>query len=481
MLSLPEAEREVLWGRLIERIEQYLQSVEQLPVAPRLDPDAIRAFVRNASWDEPMQASRAVDFAAEGLTRYQVHTPHPRYWGLFNPAPTTMGIAADALVAAFNPQIAAWSHNPFAAEVEAEIVRRFGRLFGYPEGSIDGTMASGGMEANHTALLAALTWKFPSFLKTGLRALTQSPVFYASAECHHSFPKAARLCGLGMESLRLVPVDSRLQMIPEELERLIRKDLEAGLAPFAVMATAGTTNAGAIDPLPALAGIARAHELWLHVDAAWGGGAAFVPELRPLLAGIEQSDSITMDAHKWLSVPMGAGVYLTRHREILDATFRVQTAYMPKDAAGFDIVDPHLHSMQWSRRFIGLKIFLSLTVAGWKGYEEAIRHQTAMGALLRSKLASDGWTMMNDTPLPVVCFTMPGFEAPQLQAIVTDVLRSGEAWISTTVIAGKTTVLRACVTHYGSQPSHVEDLVQTLHRARASQAAVLSQSASARD
>src|SRR5439155_1329002 len=168
---------------------------------------------------------------------------------------------------------------------------------------------------------------------------------------HHSFHKAARLCGLGTEALREIPVDPDLRLDPQVLSSRIVEDRRRGLAPFMVVATAGTTSAGAIDPIPDLAGIAEREGLWYHVDSAWGGAAALLPELRPLLAGIERADSITFDAHKWLSVPMGAGIFLTRHPSLLERTFGTGTSYMPRDAAGLDIVDPYSHSMQWSPRF----------------------------------------------------------------------------------------------------------------------------------
>jgi glutamate/tyrosine decarboxylase-like PLP-dependent enzyme len=233
-----------------------------------------------------------------------------------------------------------------------------------------------------------------------------------------------------------------------------------------IAATAGTTNAGAIDPLPECADVAANENLWLHVDAAWGGAAALVPELRPLLAGIERSDSITFDAHKWLSVPMGAGLFITRQTGILNRTFGVTTAYMPKEGVGLDVVDPHLHSMQWSRRFTGLKVFLSLAAAGWSGYESAIRHQTAMGKLLRDMLAADDWDIANDTPLPVVCFAVRGGDAERQKAIAMSIVSSGEAWISTTLVVGTRTVLRACITNFLTQPSDIEALVTALRRAR---------------
>jgi len=263
--------------------------------------------------------------------------------------------------------------------------------------------------------------------------------------------------------VRQIEVDHALRMIPSALEAAIARDRTAGLSPFLAVATAGTTNAGAIDPLAELARIASRERLWYHVDAAWGGAAALVPELRPLLDGIASADSITFDAHKWLSVPMGAGIYLTRHMEILHRTFRTQTAYMPREAAGLDVVDPHLHSMQWSRRFTGLKVFLSLLVAGRAGYEAAIRRQTALGDLLRDELKAGGWIVENETALPVVCFSDPGGADPH--RIVMRIVSTGEAWISTTQIKGRP-VLRACITNYRTEAADVQALIQSLNQAR---------------
>jgi glutamate/tyrosine decarboxylase-like PLP-dependent enzyme len=414
----------------------------------------------------PVDPREALEFVIRGLCEYQTHTPHPRYFGLFNPAPTTMGIAADVLVAAFNSQLAAWSHSPLAVEMEQHTIRALGAKFGYRAEDADGAFCSGGMEANHTAVLTALTQAFPEYVEGGARAIAGEPLVYVSAESHHSVLKAASMCGLGTRAVRHIAVDRGLRMRPDALAQAIENDRSAGARPFLVAATVGTTSAGAIDPLRPCGHIARRYGLWFHVDAAWGGAAAFVPELRPLLDGIEDADSITFDAHKWLSVPMGAGIFLTRHRDILDRTFRLRTAYMPREAAGLDVTDPHQHTVQWSRRFIGLKVFLSLAVAGEQGYANALRHQTAMGDLLRTMLARAGWSIENESPLPVVCFTDPGGADPHRIAML--VVASGEAWISTTVLAGSKTVLRACITNYRTTPEDISALIETLGRARVS-------------
>jgi glutamate/tyrosine decarboxylase-like PLP-dependent enzyme len=462
--------RAELWRKLADAIETYAAKLESSRVTPPLDPATLRASLARFDFSAPVGAFDAFDFLVEGLWKYQTHTPHPRYYGLFNPAPTTMGIAGDALVAAFNPQLAAWSHSPLAIEIEQHLVRAFGARFGYDPARTDGTFASGGMEANHTAVLTALVQKFPEFSGRGLRALEAQPVLYASTEAHHSLLKAARMCGLGTDAVHEIPADGDLRMDAEALASRIARDRAQGFAPFLVAATAGTTSAGAIDPLPAIAEVAEREELWLHVDAAWGGAAALVPELRPLLEGIERADSITFDAHKWLSAPMGAGVYLTRHVNILKTTFSIAQTYMPREAAGLDVVDPYTHSMQWSRRAIGLKVFLSLAVAGWEGYATAIRHMVAMGALLREQLDAAGWQVVNRTPLPVCCFVdgrhAAGRSEDYLHKTAMHVVASGKAWISTTRLAGSTPVLRACITNYRTEAGDIAALIAALEEAR---------------
>ncbi len=464
-LRFSATERKAIWEEAASRIENYLTTVDEGAVTPELNPEKIRGLLAACDFEQPMEPLAALRMLSGGLAKFQTHTPHRRYFGLFNPAPATMGIAADALVAAFNPQMAAWSHSPFAVEVENHLIRAFGGRFGFDAARIDGTFCSGGAEANHTAVLAALTEAFPDFPRRGVRALPAQPAMYVSSESHHSLLKAARLCGIGTEAVREIEVDEALRMKPEALAAAVAKDRRAGYAPFLVVATAGTTNAGAIDPLAECAAIAERERMWFHVDAAWGGGAAFVPELRPLLSGIERAGSITFDAHKWLSVPMGAGIFLTQRQGILDRTFRTETAYMPRDAKGLDVVDPHLHSMQWSRRFTGAKVLLSLLAAGWEGYAEAIRRQTRMGARLRERLSAGGsWRIENDTPLPIICFTDPGGADPAVLA--GRVVASGAAWISTTVLAGKTTVLRACITNFLTTEDDVDALADALDSAR---------------
>jgi glutamate/tyrosine decarboxylase-like PLP-dependent enzyme len=471
LLLLDPERRLELWQSLVETVEKYIDGIRELPVSTEPTPDNVRSLVARFDFSHPMAADEALRLAADALSRTQVHTPHPRYFGLFNPTPTTVGIAADALVAAFNPQLAAWKHNPFAVEAERHLIRELGSRFGYASASTDGVMASGGSEANHTAMLTALVHIFPELERDGLRGLASQPVFYVSAESHHSFHKAARLCGLGNSALREIPVDSDLRMKPTALECRIRDDRQKGFAPFLVVGTVGTTNAGAIDPLREIGTIARGENLWFHADAAWGGAAALIPELRPLLAGIDRADSITLDAHKWLSAPMGAGIFLTRHSEILHKTFHISAAYVPPQAAGIEIADPYESSIHWSRRFIGLKVFLSLAVVGWEGYAEVLRGMTEIGVHLRRELEASNWEVANSTPLPICCFqdgsSPQGRSAAYLEAIAQEVIASGKAWISTTRLHHTVPVLRACITSYRTNTEDLRILISALNDARA--------------
>lgn len=470
MLSLDAKLRTKLWRQVVESIESYLSEVGDMDVAPEVTAGEICDLLRPFDFARPLEPTAAVDFTVDVMRRYHVHNAHPRYFGLFVPAPTTMGIAADALAAAFNPALGAWSLSPVAVEIEHHLVRAFGDQFGYEPSGCDGVFTTGGSEANHTALLTALVSKFPNFNRGGLRSVDAQPVLYASSESHHSIHKAARLCGLGADSVREVPVDDHLRMDVNALSLRVYEDKAAGVAPFLIVATAGTTGAGTTDPLASLADYAARERLWLHVDAAWGGAAVLVPELKGVLDGIARADSITFDIHKWLSVPMGAGLYLTRHADIMGQTFRTAAPYMPPAPAGGGAADPYAHSMQWARRFIGLKVFLSLAVAGWEGYAESIRHQVAMGDYLRLRLKEAQWDVVNRTPLPVVCFvdsSHPDGRSPAyLNAIADRVVSSGRAWISTTTIGDGVRVLRACVTNYKTQTQDVDILVEALESAR---------------
>jgi glutamate/tyrosine decarboxylase-like PLP-dependent enzyme len=468
-LLLPSREeRTALWSEFVRQAELYFEEVESLPVAPALKQSELRALLNGFSFDEPGSRFDVLHRFTEEMKKHQVHTPHPCYFGLFNPAPAFMGILGESIAATLNPQLAAWSHSPLAVETERRLVEAFAQKFGFSAESADGCLTSGGAEANLTALLCALTERWPGVLDSGVQGIAAKPAFYASAESHHSFLKAARTAGLGRGALRIVPVTDTLQMDCDALQRMIKEDLGLGYEPFLIVGTAGTTGAGIVDPLAAISNVSRTNGLWFHADAAWGGAAVLVPELSPILSGIEKADSITFDPHKFLSMPMGTGMFLTRHRDILSRIFSVSTAYMPKEGERLAVVDPYVHSLQWSRRFIGLKLFLTLATVGWNGYGQVLRGQSEMGDLLRERLTANRWSLLNRTSLPVICFTPSDeeWDMEMHQRVSDAVVESGIAWISTILLGGKKPALRACITNYRTGPEHVETLLAVLSKVR---------------
>ena len=240
-----------------------------------------------------------------------------------------------------------------------------------------------------------------------------------------------------------------LSIFTEALEQQIEADRQAGLLPFMVVGTAGTTGAGLVDPLPQIADVANRFGLWFHVDAAWGGSAVLSPRLRSVLRGIEDSDSVTWDAHKWLSVPMGAGMFFCRHPEAVKQAFAITTSYMP-DETGDNTVDPYATTAQWSRRLMGLKVFMALAELGLEGYSKQIEYQADLGDHLRRRLKQAGWLIRNETSLPVVCFSHPDINDGTISTgkILEEIYARGKVWISDVVLGGKERVLRACITSF---------------------------------
>jgi aromatic-L-amino-acid/L-tryptophan decarboxylase len=456
-------------GLVGREVEAFFRDVAGLRVTPDVAPAEIRAHLEaNYAFDRARPLGEALPGVMQMLRDWTLHCTHPRYFGLFNPGVHEAGVWADALAALYNPQLAGWAHAPAANEIERHVLRFFARAIGFDPGATAAHFTSGGSEANQTALVAALARCCSDFLERGLADLGARPAVYVSSEGHHSFHKIVRAAGLGERSLRVVPADGARRIDPGALAARLEADRASGLLPALIVGTAGTTGAGAIDDLDALAGLAAAHGAWLHVDAAWGGTAALSPRLRGHLRGIERADSVTWDAHKWLSVPMGAGMFFCRHPATLRRAFSVDTNYVPAEA---EAGDPYLGSLLWSRRFIGLKVFLTLVALGEGGLRAAIEHQADVADALREGLAGRGWAVVNDTPLPLVCFTHPLVREGRAPAgeVARRVQAGGRAWISELALGGAgrpaERVLRACVTNFRTTEADLAILLDELDAA----------------
>lgn len=429
------------------------------PVVPHVTPDEIRNYlVSRYDFKKAAGLEEVVADVEQMLHKWQVHVTHPRYFGLFNPSVTLASVIADTIVAMYNPQLASWRTSPAANEIERHTLGWLAAKFGFPANAT-ATFATGGAEANLSAVIVALTRAFPEYDERGLRGVAATPTIYLSGEAHHSFHKIAHMTGLGRQALRTVATDRDFKIDVADLSRRVAEDRKNGLAPFLVVGTAGTTGAGAIDPLPDLADFCRREKLWLHVDAAWGGAAVISPALRHHLTGIDAADSITCDAHKWFSVPMGAGMFFCRHADTVAEAFHAETSYMPGKTLG-PVADPYTTSVQWSRRFNGLKLFLALAQHGESGYARMIEHQTRMGEVLRESLKCAGWKIVNATPLPLVCFTRDGLDTGRFLAALHE---RQIAWMSQVQLGGGEPVLRACVTSYRTTEQDIERVVSEMH------------------
>jgi glutamate/tyrosine decarboxylase-like PLP-dependent enzyme len=450
----------------MKSVDQLESDFEQLqidiangPILPTVTAEEIRNYLASGyDFKQPQPIEMVVADVEKMLRTWQVQVTHPRYFGLFNPSVTLASVIADALVAMYNSQLANWRTSPAGNEMERHTLQWLAARFGLPPENL-ATFTSGGTEANLSAVIVALTRAFPQYGEHGLRHLDKQPVIYLTEETHHSFSKIAHMTGLGRRATRAIPTDRCLKMNMSELKRRVADDRNHGFAPFMVVGSAGTTAAGVIDPLLELGQFCRDEGLWFHADAAWGGSAILSPKLRPYLAGIEMADSITCDAHKFLSVSMGCGMFFCRHPDTVAEAFRADVSYMPGKPTG-PAVDPYTTSAQWSRRFIGLKLFMALAHQGETGFIEMIEHQTKMGDVLREALAASGWTIVNRTPLPLVCFSREGVEPGKFLAALH---QRQIAWMSE-ARPGGTHVVRACITSYRTTEKDIHWVVDQMNQ-----------------
>jgi aromatic-L-amino-acid decarboxylase len=460
LLFPPRAERQRLNDRLTVQLAEAGDRVAAGAVTPTIDLAAFNADLARYDFAAPRPLGAVLDWTIAQLETGVVHMNHPRYLGLFNPAPNFPSQCADRIAAMFNPQLATATTSPVAVAIEAHVARAVSRRAGLPAGA-GGHFTSGGSEANFTALICALTRATPGFAAQGSRAFAGQPVFYISQDSHLAWIKIAHQAGIGRDAVRQVATDARGRMDLGALAACLQADQAAGCVPVMVVATAGTTNAGMIDPITPCAELAAAAGLWFHVDAAWGGGLIASERLRPLLAGIERADSVTIDAHKWFAATMGCGLFLTPHAPVLTDAFTVATSFMPSHTPA---LDPYVTTVQWSRRFIGLRLFLALAAGGWAAHALHVERAVALARSLADQLTGRGWSVLNDPALAVVC-AVPPAGSRDVRKLVGAVLASGQAWVSAARFAGQD-VVRACITHGETSETDIEQAASVLDELR---------------
>jgi len=457
----PSADMRVHTDDLLTRVLSEAQDrVKRGPVNPQLTFDDTVAELGQFDFLSPIDWRFLESWTVQKLEHGLVHVNHPRYFGLFNPAPTFPSQCADRIVSAFNPQLASATTSPAAVAIEAHVIRSVGVRAGLGA-DVAGHFTTGGSEANFTSLICALTHANAEYAQFGSRAFSGPPCFYVSQDCHLAWIKIAHEAGIGRSAVRLVPTNGAGQMAIDLLEQAIENDRASGMHPVMVVATAGTTNAGVVDPLQDCADIARDAGLWYHVDAAWGGALIASPRLSSLLEGIERADSITIDAHKWFATTMGCGMFLSPHALTLTSAFDVSNDFMPSRLAG---VDPYLTSVQWSRRFLGLRLFLSLAVAGWSGYAAHVERSVALISLFSRRIRRIGWIVANNPALGVACVEPPPGSA-SVREIVSEIVKSGRAWVSVAKFEQRD-VVRVCVPNGETSRADILLLVDLMEECR---------------
>jgi len=476
-IDLDGARFRAIGHRLVDQIADFLEALPKGPVTPAESPETVRTLLEAGRGipETGTDASALVSDTADFLFAHSLHNGHPRFFGYITSSAAPIGALADFLAAAVNANVGAWKLSPLATEIEAQTMRWIAEFIGYPA-DCGGLLVSGGNMANFVGFLAARTatagW---DVRKTGLTgAGSRRLCCYASKETHTWIQKAADLFGLGTDSIRWIPADGQQRMDVSTLERQIREDRERGDQPFLVVGTAGSVSSGAVDPLPDIGALCREHNLWFHVDGAYGGIAAMVPEAPDDLRGLASADSIAVDPHKWLYAPLEAGCALVRNPRVLLNAFSYQPPYYNFNVEAINYFD---FGPQNSRGFRALKVWLALRQVGRAGYLRMIAADMLLARHLHRILAAHPEFEALTQNLSITTFRYvpetlrSGIGTEQVEAILNRVNqellnkleKSGEIFLSNAIIDGKY-ALRACIVNFRTSLRDIEAIPELVSR-----------------
>ena len=389
---------------LVDWMADYMRDVGTLPVTSAARPGDIQRQLPPSAPEK----GEAFDTLFQDFTRIVVpgmtHWNHPGWFAYFPGNNSPPSVLAEMLTATLGAQCMSWATSPAATELEQVTMEWLRQMIGLPEG-FAGVIQDTASTASLVALLSARERATNHATGTGGLASTGTRLtVYASSEAHSSIDKGVKLAGYGLEQLRRVPVDQTYAMMPDALDQMIMADRKAGLVPACVVATVGTTSSTAIDPLPRIAGVCRRHGVWLHVDAAYAGTAAIVPELRQLFDGIEGADSLVFNPHKWMLVNFDCSAYFVRDRDALLRTFTVSPEYL-RTAQDDEVVNFRDWGIQLGRRFRALKLWFVIRSYGLEGLREVIRGHLRLAKELAGWIdAAPGFELMAPVPFGLVCF-----------------------------------------------------------------------------
>jgi glutamate/tyrosine decarboxylase-like PLP-dependent enzyme len=462
------------WGELAAGaqafVTDYLASVTRLPVFPQ---EAVREFPENFSRELPAEGSSVAEVLAEcrAIRDASRHTGHPRFFGYVASSAAPVGVVGDFIASALNQNLTAWRSSPAATDVERTVVRWLSQLIGYGE-EVGGLLTSGGSMANLNALYIAQRAKSPA--QSSLKGLwqTERPMtIYASEQVHLSIEKAADVLGIGREQVRLVLTDARFRCDVRDLRERVESDRRNSLQPFCVVGSAGTVATGAVDPLAEMAQVAREHELWFHIDGAYGALGASDAARRELFSGMELADSVSLDPHKWLYAPIDCGCLLLRDASRARAAFQGGEAdyikvYEEDEREAFAFWD---YGVELTRRFRALKVWMMLRYYGARRLSEAISEDISLAKYLAARVeAAEDFELLAPVELSICCFRyLPEKLRTRLHAardeaeraevngaldslneqLMYRVQRGGRAYLSNASLRGRF-ALRACIVNF---------------------------------
>ncbi|MGA8037769.1 MAG: aspartate aminotransferase family protein [Candidatus Acidiferrales bacterium] len=466
-LAMRPEEFRALGYQLVDRIAGFLDSLPERPVTLGESPLDVR---RALQAERPLPQRGAdpalvLNHAADLLFEHSLFNGHPRFWGYITSSAAPIGALGDLLAAAVNPNVGAWLLSPMASEIEAQTIRWIAEMMGYPS-DCAGLFVSGGNMANLVCFLAARQAKAGWNVRTVGMNHSRLRV-YCSKETHTWIQKAADISGLGTDAIRWVPTDRELQMNIVALKKQISSDLEEGEKPFLVVGTAGSVSTGAIDPLPELAAICREFNLWFHVDGAYGGLAAVLPDAPDAFAGLREADSVAVDPHKWLYAPLEAGCALVRNPEHLRDAFAYHPPYYHFGTEAINYFD---FGPQNSRGFRALKVWLALQQVGRDGYVQMLSDDIRLSRELFKRILKHPTLEALTQSLSITTFRyvptdldLAGEEVGRYldelnRELLTRLQNGGEVYLSNAVIDGKF-ALRACIVNFRTSLADVEALL----------------------
>jgi aromatic-L-amino-acid/L-tryptophan decarboxylase len=446
---------------LVDWMADYLAGVGELPVTPPVGPGDIRRRLPASAPEAGEPFAAMFDDFRRLIVPGMTHWNHPGWFAYFPGNNSPPSVLAEMLTATMGAQCMSWVTSPAATELEQVVMDWLRQMVGLPPefvGSIQDTAST----ATLVALLSARERATGG--TTGLRGMSGGPALtaYASREAHSSVDKGVKLAGYGLEQLRRIRTEAGYAMDPAALEWEIQRDLAAGLRPACVVATIGTTSSTAVDPVAAVAAICRRHGIWLHVDAAYAGSAAIVPELRGRFDGWELADSIVLNPHKWLLTNFDCTAYYVRDRDALLSTFSLTPEYL-RTRHDEQVVNYRDWGIQLGRRFRALKLWFVIRSYGIEGLRAIIRRHVALAAELAGWVdAASDFERMAPVPFGLVCFRYraPGVAEEELdrlnERLLAAVNATGRVFMTHTRLGGRYTI-RLVIGQRATERGHVEE------------------------